>query len=135
MTDALASALFATGDGETDRLLELARTRITSPRLIDRQDALEKLWDAFERIKTLEPGADKKRQADALLDRVAPAGSKLRQLMADEAVVLTKIGNTFRIRHSEASQELLTSAEQIDYMFGRLFSFIRLVLKSSGRGG
>ena len=60
LAEALASTLFAPGDRETDRLLEAARHRIASPKLEDRQDALQKLWDAFERLKTLEPGANKK---------------------------------------------------------------------------
>ncbi len=40
--------MFETGDGETDRLLETARQQIVRPKIEDRRDALEKLWDAFE---------------------------------------------------------------------------------------
>jgi hypothetical protein len=80
LAEALAWSLFATGDAVTDQLLEAARTRIASPKPTDRQDALEKLWDPFERLKTLEPGPDKKAQADALLNRVALPGSKLREI-------------------------------------------------------
>jgi hypothetical protein len=71
VADAIGWALFKTGDAETDRLLEAARTRFLSPKEEDRRDALEKLWDAFERIKTLEPGIDKRAQANAILDRAA----------------------------------------------------------------
>jgi hypothetical protein len=131
----LTQTLFATGDAETDRLLEVARRRILSPKMEDRQDALEKLWDAFERIKTLEPGADKKSKATALLDRVASAGSALRQMLDDEAKALTEIGNTFRIRHSETTQELLNDPAQVDYLIGRMFAFVRWVLHATGRGG
>jgi hypothetical protein len=54
----------------------------------------EKLWDAFERLKTLEPGADKRAQADTLLDRTAvPSTPRMRMLLRDEAKVLTDIGN------------------------------------------
>ncbi|MEY9981433.1 hypothetical protein ABH995_000770 [Bradyrhizobium yuanmingense] len=52
------------------------------PGLEDRQDALEKLPDAFERLKTLEPEAYKRVQADALLDRVAAPRSGFRQALA-----------------------------------------------------
>ena len=131
----LGRAVFNTGDGETDRLLELARSRITSPKSEDRQDALEKLWDAFERIKTLEPGTNKRSQAEALLDRVATPGTRFRRLLGEEAAALTTIGNSFRIRHSEVTQEAVGSLEQVDYLFGRLFSFMRMVLKATGRGG
>lgn len=135
MTEAIGWALFKTGDGETDRLLEGARRRILSPKPEDRQDSLEKLWDAFERLKTLEPGANKRVQADALLDRVAAPNSAFRQMLAREAVELTDIGNSFRIRHSEVTQEGLTSSGEIDYLFMRMFAFVRIVLKGTGRGG
>lgn len=135
LAEALSCTLFQTGDDETDRLLEVARRRILSPKLEDRQDALEKLWDAFERLKTLEPGANKREQADALLDRVAAPGSAFRQALGGEATELTTIGNRFRIRHSEVTQETLTSQDQIDYVFTRMFAFIRILLRGSGRGG
>jgi hypothetical protein len=135
LADSLGWALFDTGDGETDQLLETARRRILSPKAEDRRDAVEKLWDAFERLKTLEPGPNKSVQADAMLDRAASPGSKLRQVLGNEAAALTKIGNTFRIRHSEVSQEPLTTLDQIDYLFARMFAFLRIVLRGTGRGG
>jgi len=131
---AIGCTLFQTGDSETDQLLEDARRRILSPKQEDRQDALEKLWDAFERLKTLEPGSNKRAQADALLDRVAAPGSAFRQALACEAIELTSIGNSFRIRHSEVTQEALTSSDQIDYLFTRMFAFVQIVLRRMGRG-
>ena len=135
LAKALRSTVFKTGDDETDRLLGTARHRIASPKEDDRRDALEKLWDAFERVKTLEPGADKRRRADALLDRVAVPGTEFREMLGDEALALTSIGNTFRIRHSEVDQERLGSLEHVDYLFLRMFAFVRMVLKVTGRGG
>jgi hypothetical protein len=126
----LAKAMFRTGDAETDRLLELARKQFTSPHIETRRDGLEKLWDAFERVKTLEPGADKKAQANALLDRAARL--RFRQMLGEEARALADIGNTFRIRHAETTQEILTTPEQIDFLFHRMFSFVSFVLKATG---
>ena len=130
---ALLQARFLTGDPETDRLLETARLRILSPRIEDRGDGLEKLWDAFERIKTLEPGNDKRLTADAMLNYAARPDSKLRASLGIEAEALTKIGNTHRIRHSEVWQEPLETPLQVDYLFTRLFAFIYLQLKASNR--
>jgi hypothetical protein len=135
LADAIGRTLFQTGDAETDRLLEAARRRILSPKPEDRQDALEKLWDAFERLKTLEPGANKRAQAEALLDRVVSRGPAFREALGREATELTNVGNSFRIRHSEATQEALTSSDQIDYLFTRMFAFVRMMLKGTGRGG
>lgn len=132
LAQAIARARFATGDDETDRLLEAARIKILAPRHDDRSDGLEKLWDAFERIKTLD-GTDKKLSAVALLDRAARQGSKLRIAIEEEAMALTRIGNAHRIRHSETGQEPLETALQIDYLFTRLFAFLHFVLKASDR--
>jgi hypothetical protein len=131
----LIQANFRTGDATTDALLEEARSRFLAPKIEDRRDGLEKLWDAFERIKTLEPGLDKRASANLQLDRAATAGSKLRQSLADEAAALTTIGNTHRIRHSEISQEPLETTAQVDFLFGRLFAFIHLLLITSNRIG
>lgn len=135
LAQALSATLFCTEDAETNRLLEQGRNRIASPKTEDRQDALEKLWDAFERLKILENGNGKGEQANALLDRAAAPGSKFREMLGEEAKTLTAIGNSFRIRHSETSQEPLTAPEQIDYLFMRMFAFVRQVLKATGRGG
>lgn len=132
---ALQAANFASGDAETDALLEDARRRFLAPKVQDRRDGVEKLWDAFERLKTLEPGVDKKAAVTALLDRAARPGSRLRQALETEAFALTAIGNTHRIRHSEVGQETLETSAQVDFVFGRLFAFIHLLLASTGRLG
>ncbi|NIZ11956.1 hypothetical protein [Phaeobacter sp. HF9A] len=133
VAQALGWKMFNTGDTELDRLLEYARSRFLAPKLEDRRDATEKLWDAFERMKTLEPGSDKRAQADALLDCAAAPGTKMRAALADEAKSLTSIGNSLRIRHSEVTQEMIDRSEQLDWLFVRMFGFLRLLLLSSGR--
>lgn len=122
-----------TGDEVTNELLNTAVQKFLSPKSPDRFDATEKLWDVFERIKTIEDGPNKKIQADTLLDRVAGQGSKFRNLLGEEAKKLTEIGNSFHIRHSETSQERISNLEQNDYLFVRLFSLMKLVLHSTGR--
>lgn len=126
----LGRTLFKTEDAQTNQLLELARQKIASHKPEDRQDALEKLWDAFERLKTHESGSDKKTQANKMLNKVEPADPKFHKLLADEASALTEIGNTFCIRHFETNQENLTAAAHVDYVFMRMFAFIEIILKS-----
>jgi hypothetical protein len=100
--EAVTTASFATGDTLLDGMLEDARQKFLSPDESVRRDALKKLWDAFERIKTLEPGWDKAAQAKLLLDKTAGTGvPKFREMLELEALALTKIGNSFHIRHSE----------------------------------
>lgn len=136
LRDALRQAVFCTGDAETDRLLEAARRRILSTHVGERQDAIEKLWDAFEHIKTLEPGPDKKARTICLLDRAVPAQApKFRQFLETQSRELTTIGNTLRIRHAETDKEPLYGPDQINCLFHRMFSFVRLVLRATNRGG
>jgi len=133
VAQALGRQMFDTGERELDRLLEYARSHFLSPKLDDRRDATEKLWDAFERMKTLEPGSDKRAQADALLDRAAAPGTRMRDAFAEEASALTSIGNSLRIRHSEVTQEMIDRSKQLDWLFVRMFSFVRLLLLASKR--
>ena len=51
------------------------------------RESLEKLWDAWERLKTVEPGRDKKASARALLDQ-ATREPVFRQMIEDEANAL-----------------------------------------------
>ena len=94
-----------------------------------RREALEKLWDAWERIKTMEPGANKKASTKALLDKAATE-PEFRKLIENEAQSLTVVGNKFHIRHSETAQIEIQSEDQIDYLFHRLFALIWLVLRA-----
>jgi len=132
LAEALKSAVFITGDSDLDALLEAARRKFTSPDPAVRAEALEKLWDAFERLKTIEPGRDKRAQADALLTRAVPT-PELRGRVEAEMVELTQIGNAFRIRHSETTKTPITRSLDIDYLFHRCFAMVTLLLAATGR--
>jgi len=129
----LRAVVFATGERETDALLEAARERFLDPKVERRREGLEKLWDAFERVKTLEPGTDKRAQITALLDRVAGQGSSFRSRLETESRELTDIGNKFRIRHTETNREPITDAAMVDYLFARAFAIVWLELEKTGR--
>ena len=127
----LVESDFDTGDAELNRLLSTAQRKFLDPRPETRREALESLWDAWERLKTLDGQGDKKAQARAMLDNAAGSSSpKFRDALDREATELTGIGNSLRIRHSETNQEMLTTSEHVDYLFYRLFSLIQLILKS-----
>jgi hypothetical protein len=134
LREALQDVVFRTGDGVLDTLLETARTKFLHPDVTVRHEALEKLWDAWERVKTLEPGKDKKESAGCLLDRVA-SEPMLRDVLEREAQELTRIGNTFMIRHTETGKVPVQTSEQVDFFFHRLFALLRFVLRATGRGG
>ena len=119
------------GDATLDNLLQLACERIRDPAPSARNDAIEKLWDGWERLKTL-AGGNKAESAQAMLDAVASPGSRFRELVETEARALTKIGNEFHIRHFETDKTPLLPAE-VDYLFYRLFALINLILNARTR--
>ena len=134
LDDILAQTVFKTGDPVLDSLLQTAREKILSKSLDLRKEALEKLWDAWERLKTVEPGKDKRAQAKAILDKVS-SEPNLRARLEKEALELTEIGNSFMIRHTETTKTPVVLSAHVDYLYHRMFSLIRLLLISSGRGG
>jgi len=120
---------FNTGDNKLDQILEDARRKYLSTNLNSHKEAVERLWDAWERLKTIENPKDKKESIGMLLDKAA-SESEFRKLLEEEAKQLTDIGNKFHIRHSEVSQIEIERIEQFDYLFHRLLSMILLLLNS-----
>lgn len=119
-------------DPELNSMLHEARARFLSRDPAQTIGALEKLWDAFERLKTLELGGDKSQSIGVLIDRAAP-GSALRSHLEAECKELTKIGNSFHIRHFEHDKNALPSLAAVDYLFTRLAALIAFLLRQTGR--
>ncbi|WSS05511.1 Tn3 family transposase [Microbispora sp. NBC_01189] len=120
-----------TNDPELDVLLGDAVSRFLSRVPADRQDALEKLWDGFERLKTLELGGQKSNSIARLLDNAAP--EPFRTEINSEFKALTDIGNQFRIRHHEHDRHAFPNDAAKDYVFIRCVSLIAHVLRQTGR--
>lgn len=131
LRETLGQAVFQTGDNVLDQLLERARARFLNrdPRV--RRESLETLWDAWERLKSLE-GGDKRVSTARLLDR-ASGEPNFRTLLETDARLLTDIGNTFMIRHTEITKIPIDDEEHVDFLFHRLFAMIRLLLRKSNR--
>lgn len=132
LREALTTATFNTGDTDLDNLLNAARNKFLSPDLNIRKESLEKLWDAWERLKTITPGVDKRTSISILLANSC-SDPQFQVRLNNEALALTNIGNDFMIRHHETSKIPIVSGEQVDYLFHRLFALIYLILKTSNR--
>lgn len=131
-TALITSLTFRTGDSTLDQLLDTAVSKYLSRDPATRQEGLEKLWDAWERLKTLDNKANKKKSTKILLDRAGKEPG-FRALLESEAMQLTSVGNDFMIRHTEATKTKITSREHVDYLFHRMFALIWLALRMSGR--
>jgi hypothetical protein len=116
-------------DSGLNELIKSAINKFHDKNPKTRKESLEKLWDAWERIKTIYPELDKKRSLTKMLEKVSPEIS-FRDTLDTEAKELTRIGNNFGIRHSETSQVALEKNQHVDYLFHRLYSMINLILKS-----
>ena len=122
---------FQTGDDDLDGLLDTAVTRFLSGESEAKQDAIEKLWDAFERLKTIEPGKDKRTKAKALIRRATSNGAPVfRSIVENEFSALTHAGNALHIRHSEVGKELVGNDGEKDYVFSRMFALINFLLNA-----
>lgn len=121
-----------TGDVTLDSIIVDARSRYLSRHRGEARIGVEKLWDAFERLKTIEAGADKRAQVRTLLDNTA--SGPMRQVLEDEATTLTAIGNQMQIRHFETTKAPLTD-DDVDYLFTRMSTLIVHVLRATGRLG
>ena len=129
----LSATLFRTGDPTLDGMLEESRLKFLSPDPKIRREALERLWDCWERIKSLEEPSNKKQSVATLLQKAA-SDAAVRKVLDDETRVLTDIGNSFHIRHSEVKQTTVTDSMHVDYLFHRLFSMIQLLLHKRVQG-
>lgn len=113
----------STSDQTLDDLIEEAKRRFLSA--ADQQIALEKLWDAFERVKTYF-GSNKKESVKQLIEKMALDISY--ETLEDEFKALTSIGNSYQIRHHEIDKIQLNMPNQRKYLFFRMLALIDLAL-------
>jgi hypothetical protein len=125
----LDSLQVPTGDEGLDTLLAEAHRLYLSRRAADRHLSLEKLWDGFERLKTLD-GSNKATGADQLVANVEPP--ELRDSVTAEMVELTRIGNGFQIRHHETNKVAVPVVIQ-DYLMRRISALICLLVAARER--
>lgn len=92
------------------------------------RDSVEKLWDAFERMKTYY-SANKKESANQIIADMAGDSEDYRKLFDEEFTKLTIIGNDYRIRHHETNKIDITDVRYYDYFFNRCLSLIALAVQ------
>lgn len=115
---------FQIDDHEFNKLVEQAFQYYKEARI---DTATEKIWDAFERIKTFYKQYDKKGSITKLIDIVSKNNAEYREMVEEEFTSLTKLGNDFRIRHHETNKKDIYCKEHYDYLFHRCIAVLRLV--------
>ena len=115
---------FQIDDNEFNKLVEQAFQYYKEARI---DTATEKIWDAFERIKTFYKQYDKKGSITKLIDIVSKNNAEYREMVEEEFTSLTKLGNDFRVRHHETNKKDICCKEHYDYLFHRCIAVLRLV--------
>ena len=109
--------------------ISFAIDRFHSPRLDERKIGLERLWDAFERIKTAyRPDLSKKESIEALICAVSLGNETYKNSITNECICLTEIGNSYQIRHHEVDKVPIDNGSMVDYFFTRMLATIDLLL-------
>ncbi len=93
------------------------------------RDATEKIWDAFERLKTYYTNLDKKGSSEKVVNDIAGGEGDFKDLFEKEFKELTIIGNHFRIRHHETNCIDINDQRHYEYFFNRCLSLIALAIQ------
>ncbi|WP_208281377.1 AbiJ-NTD4 domain-containing protein [Massilia oculi] len=127
--EALTRTCFHTGDRTLDVMLEESRTKFSDPDPLVRREALERLFDCWERIKSL-ADTNKAKSIKIILDRAAPE-SAFRAVLEKDARELTEIGNSHLLRRHETSQTPVVDSQHVDYLYHRLFAIVELLIRKN----
>ena len=113
----------------TLELLQEAILLHRSPYPVDIRDATEKIWDAFERLKTYYTALNKRDSAAKIVNDMSGGQSDYAALFDTEFKALTTIGNSYRIRHHETDKIEINDIRYYDYFFNRCLSLIALAIQ------
>ena len=90
------------------------------------QIAVEKVWDAFERLKTYycSPTIDKKESVNMIIMAMGNSQQSFTELFQKEFHELTIVGNNFRIRHHETTKTDIQDKRHYEYFYKRCLSLL-----------
>ena len=115
-----------TPDEELNELISDAKDFIQKSDIKNKQIALEKIWHAFERMKTY-GGEKKKPYTEKIISKISAEFGE--QLFLQEFNKLRDIGNNeYRIRHHETDKKKIKDEDTADYFFIRMYNLIAFCL-------
>lgn len=113
----------------TRELMKDAIALYKTPNPAARQDSVEKIWDALERLKTYYTNLDKRGSTTKVVNDMSNGQSEFITVFDDEFRELTDMGNSFRICHHETNKIDITDNRHYDYFFNRYLSLIALAIQ------
>lgn len=129
LSEEIETAIGAVTELGLKELLIIAIRKHKSPYPDDQKDAVEKIWDVLERLKTYYTTMDKKNSAAKIVDNMAGGKAEYVTLFNAEFKALTDIGNNFRIRHHETNKVDITDIRHYDYFFNCCLSLISTAMQ------
>lgn len=111
-------------------LEELIRTAEVSYNKGEYSYAVEKIWDAFERIKTYYPTLDKKKSAEKIINDISYGNEHIKKMFDNEFKVLTDTGNSYRIRHHEINRIDISKELHYKYFYKRCLALISVIVEN-----
>jgi len=132
LTEKMLEEIDAVTEPGIRELLIIALQKHKSPHPNDQKDAVEKIWDAFERLKSYYAANQREKASsiDKIVTDMSGGEEYFKQLFDTEFRTLTNdIGNACHIRHSEVWQVDITDMRHYDYFFNRCLSMIALAIQ------
>lgn len=111
-----------------DLILE-AEHHYRSKDINSKQRALEKIWDAFERVKTYYYTYNKRDSIEKIIQKISNEDTDLKNRLDAEFKELTEIGNNYQIRHFETNKKPITDIRIKEYWYTRCLAIINLVIR------
>ena len=92
--------------------------------------AVEKIWDAFERMKTYHFTLDKKKSAEKIINDISYGNEHIKKMFDNEFKVLTDTGNSYRIRHHEINKIDIIKELHYKYFYKRCLALISVIVEN-----
>ena len=128
LTNEVITTIKSVKEQGTKELLDNAISFFKQPNPESRKLAVEKIWDALERLKTFYTTLDKKTSAEKIVNDMSNGQIAFIKLFDNEFKYLTDIGNNYRIRHHETDKIDIIDIRYYDYFFNRCLSLISLAV-------
>lgn len=116
-----------TNDKSLKELIEEANAFVQTGSTDDLQRALEKIWDAYERVKSL-CHMDKKASVNILIDKLSMDDELMKEKINTIMKHLNWMGNNYQIRHFEKDKHVFPSEDLKLFYYNLCASFLNLCM-------
>lgn len=117
-----------TKEPDLRELIEIAESYFRKEDILSKQIALEKIWDALEKLKTYYQ-SDKKESVQMVINKISQKDAETTDIFNKEFDYLTKFGNTHQIRHFETGKTPIKDTRMKEYWYMRCLALINLAIK------